>query len=303
MHVVFFGLKRAYHGTLRITREPLRGRGLTPARFDLLYAVKECPGGVLQSALRRILGVCRATASKMLISLEELGLVKRTVYRYDRRQRLVRLTGYGRHSIRDAKGDFIRSGWAELAFASAIGSTGLCHWYDQDGCFEQKTWLLERLDALRHGFFDFASLEYSRTHPQLPDDLEDRAFSEPWEDIAAREAKDGANAPPPGAEWTWSRDAVAGDEGRAADHGDARFPWEDEGAATWEEWARDGLGERPGSPAKSAGRARRDRRRRRGKPSSGRPTTGRSSRRTRRHGDRGARGDRAGATPTRCGRR
>jgi DNA-binding MarR family transcriptional regulator len=224
MHVVFFGLKRAYHGTLRVTREPLRDVGLTPARFDLLYAVKECPGGVLQSALRKILGVCRATVSKMLISLEQIGLVKRTVYKYDRRQRLVRLTGHGRHSIRDAKRDFMRSGAAEHAFAAAIGSTGLCPWFDEDKCFEQKSWLLERLDALRNGFFDFASLEYPRTHPQMPDDLEDRAFAEPWVEIWQREEAEGVNAPPPGAEWSWSHDEP--------------FPWDGEGASTWEEWAR-----------------------------------------------------------------
>jgi DNA-binding MarR family transcriptional regulator len=222
MHVVFFGLKRAYHGTLRVTREPLRDVGLTPARFDLLYAVKACRGGVLQSVLRKILGVCRATVSKMLISLEELGLVRRTVYRHDRRQRLVRLTGHGRHSIHDAKLEFMRSGWAELAFASAIGSTGLCQWFDEDSCFEQKTWLLERLDALRNGLFDLASLEYPRGHPGMPEDLEDRAFSEPWEDIVTREEKDGANAPPPGATWSWSRE-------------DGPFPWDDEGTRTWEE--------------------------------------------------------------------
>jgi DNA-binding MarR family transcriptional regulator len=223
MHVVFFGLKRAYHGTLRVTREPLRDVGLTSARFDLLYAVKECPGGVLQSVLRKILGVCRATVSKMLISLEERRLVKRTVYKYDRRQRLVRLTGYGRHSIRDAKEDFMRSGAAELAFATAIGSTGLCPWFDEDKCFEQKSWLLERLDALRNGFLDFASLEYPRHHPQMPDDLEDRAFAEPWAEIWDREKAEGVNAPPPDAEWSWSHDEP--------------FPWEGEGAATWEEWA------------------------------------------------------------------
>jgi DNA-binding MarR family transcriptional regulator len=223
MHVVFFGLKRAYHGTLRITRKPLRDVGLTAARFDLLYAVKECPGGVLQSALRRILGVCRATVSKMLISLEQRGLVKRTVYKYDRRQRLVRLTGSGRHGIRDAKEDFMRSGAAELAFATAIGSTGLCSWFDEDRCFEQKSWLLERLDALRNGFFDFASLEYPRLHPQMPDELEDRAFAEPWAEIWDREEKEGVNGPPPGAEWSWSHDEP--------------FPWDGEGAATYEEWA------------------------------------------------------------------
>ena len=180
---------------------------------------------MLQSALRRILGVCRATVSKMLISLEQLGLVKRIVYKWDRRQRLVRLTGYGRHKIRDAKTQFMHSGWADLAFASAIGSTGLCPWSSEDAVFEQKTILLDRLDALRNGFSDFATLEYSRAHPKAPDDLEDRVFSEPWVEVFAREDQDDTNAPPAGAEWRWSHDEP--------------FPWADEGAATWEQWARE----------------------------------------------------------------
>jgi hypothetical protein len=58
----------------------------------------------------------------------------------------------------------------------------------------------------------------------MPDDLEDRAFEEPWMDILIREEKEGVNAPPTGAEWSWSSDEP--------------FPWEDEGAATWDEWVR-----------------------------------------------------------------
>lgn len=74
MHAIFFGLKRAHHGTLRITRRILAALGLTAARFDLLYAVKKATRyGVNQSALRKVLGVSRATVSRMLASLEERG--------------------------------------------------------------------------------------------------------------------------------------------------------------------------------------------------------------------------------------
>ena len=41
MNAIFFGLKRAYHGTLRIYRRALANLGLTAARFDLLYAARE----------------------------------------------------------------------------------------------------------------------------------------------------------------------------------------------------------------------------------------------------------------------
>ena len=85
VHNIFFGLKRAHHGTLRITRKLLAAFGLTAARFDLLYAVKKERRGILQSALRKVLGVSRATVSRMLASLEELGLVRRTFAKQDRR--------------------------------------------------------------------------------------------------------------------------------------------------------------------------------------------------------------------------
>ena len=35
MNAIFFGLKRAFHGTLRIARPMLTSLGLTAARFDL----------------------------------------------------------------------------------------------------------------------------------------------------------------------------------------------------------------------------------------------------------------------------
>jgi DNA-binding MarR family transcriptional regulator len=231
MHAVFFGLKRAYQGTLRITRRPLRKIGLTAARFDLLYAVKDCGGAVLQSALRKILGVCRATVSKMLISLEKLGLVKRSVYPGDRRQRLVTLTWPGRKKLGGAKRDFVRSGWAELAFASAIGCSGLYQWYSAESCLEAKSWLLARLDALREGFSDFASLEY----PWDPEGaalerLEDEAFEDPWQGIAEQEQREGAGRPPGVEPWNG--------EGPCPWDNDGPFPWDDEGVRTWKELAR-----------------------------------------------------------------
>jgi hypothetical protein len=40
MHEAFFSLKRAHHSVLRIGRPLLLDMGLTPARFDLLFALK-----------------------------------------------------------------------------------------------------------------------------------------------------------------------------------------------------------------------------------------------------------------------
>src|SRR5271154_1732091 len=120
MHSIFFGLKRAHHGTLRITRKVLVAMGLTAARFDLLYAVKKVRRGLNQSALRKVLGVSRATVSRMLASLEELGLVRREVTTADRRQKFVQLTTKGRWRIALAHRQLTRSGWAQLAIDSAL---------------------------------------------------------------------------------------------------------------------------------------------------------------------------------------
>ena len=204
MHSVIFGVKRVHQGALRISRKEFKELGLTAARFDMLYAIKESRGGVLQSVLRDILGYCRATTSKMLISLEKLGLIKRSVYPRDRRQRLVELTWPGRKRLGAAKLRFMWSGWAELAFASAISSTGLYQWHSEESVMAAKSWLIPRLDALREGFDDVASLEYP-WDPQLEAlvRIEDEAFEEdPADAFWEREHQEGrSNAPPDGPRW------------------------------------------------------------------------------------------------------
>jgi DNA-binding MarR family transcriptional regulator len=161
MHAIFFGLKRAHHGTLRVTRAPLAKVGLTAARFDMLYAIKERRRGVLQSALRRALGVCRATVSRMLASLEELKLVTRKVDPANRRERIVSLTTLGRWRIAYAHRHLTRSGWAQLVVDSALGGTGShYHWWMRDECDKVISLLDGLLHQLRRAFFDRAKLDY-----------------------------------------------------------------------------------------------------------------------------------------------
>jgi DNA-binding MarR family transcriptional regulator len=170
MHAIFFGLKRAHHGTLRITRSVLARMGLTAARFDMLYAVKRRRRrGMLQSGLRRALGVCRATVSRMLASLEQLGLITRKVYPFDRRKRLVELTTLGRWRIAFAHRQITRSGWAQLAVDSALGAEGSKYcWQDQAECIAATSLLEGMLDQLRRAFFDRANLYYP-WNPDLVD--------------------------------------------------------------------------------------------------------------------------------------
>ncbi len=180
MHAIFFGLKRAHHGTLRITRDVLAKMGLTAARFDMLYAIKERRGDTLQSGLGRTLGVCRATVSRMLASLEELGLVQRRPHSTDRRRKIVTLTTLGRWRIAFAYRHISRSGWAQLAVDSALGGKGSeYHWYDRDECVAATSRLDGMLGQLRHAFFDRAKLDYP-WNPNLGDDVDpiDEALEE-----------------------------------------------------------------------------------------------------------------------------
>jgi DNA-binding MarR family transcriptional regulator len=84
---------------------------MTPARFDLLFAVhgdrrggwSGVRGGVPQCALREMLGLAKMTVSKMLKRLEELGLVVRRLNEgRDRRMKIVSLTEEGLRRIRAA---------------------------------------------------------------------------------------------------------------------------------------------------------------------------------------------------------
>ena len=102
MHRLAFRFKHAHLRTLATGRPVLRPHGLTPARFDLLYAVHQSDAHLCaQSTLRRLLGVARITVSRMLRSLEELGLVTRSERR-NGTTRIVQLTQEGIYRINEA---------------------------------------------------------------------------------------------------------------------------------------------------------------------------------------------------------
>jgi DNA-binding MarR family transcriptional regulator len=186
MHKVFFGLKRAHHSVLRITRIALAKMGLTAARFDMLYAVKERRNGVDQRNLQRRLGVGRSTVSRMLASLEGLGLVKRTVAGHDRRRKVVQLTTKGRWRISFAYRNLSLSGWAQLALDSAFGTEwGSGKWCDEGACIMATASVDARLNQIRLAFLDRATLHYFCD----PDD-----FDDPGEDVLLQ---DDAAAPWP----------------------------------------------------------------------------------------------------------
>ncbi len=162
MNAIFFGCKRAFHSFMRLTRRAIEALGLTAARFDMLTAVRRGYHGIHQSALRRELGVGRATISRMLCSLEELGLVHREVAPEDRRQRVVTLTAKGLCSIDHATAEFVGSGIIQLAVDSALTQGNPLEWSRAHVAMDEAETVLRNL---RDGFGDVARLYYP-WHPE-----------------------------------------------------------------------------------------------------------------------------------------
>ena len=116
MDRVFFGLKRAYHSTLRISRRDFKELALTPARMDILHALynrgRRRTRPMWQSTLRRVVGyTARSTMTQILKALEALVWIRRTRSQQDARQLEVELTGAGREEIERAYFRFF-SGWS-----------------------------------------------------------------------------------------------------------------------------------------------------------------------------------------------
>ena len=165
MNAIFFSCKRAFHRILAVTRRPLACIGLTAARFDMLYQVHQCRsmGGVRQSDLRRALGVSAPTVSRMLRSLEDLGLVTRECDFVDTRQRWVRLTALGLRRIKRACRRLITWGAAQLVVDCVLTYNEA---HIPDACFAAMCNADEVLRAIRTGLGDTAKVHY----PWHPDD-------------------------------------------------------------------------------------------------------------------------------------
>ncbi len=162
MHSVFFGLKRSFHATLRLTRKTLAKMGLTAARFDMLYALQSRGRwGTLQSQLRRTLGVCASVVSRMPKAMERLGYVRREKTRGDTRQRTVTLTNKGRARIQRGIRQFISWGYAQLALESVLVPDAPFDEAKTRAAIENAETFLR---LVREGFGDSADLHY-RWHP------------------------------------------------------------------------------------------------------------------------------------------
>src|ERR1700744_3217420 len=115
MDRIFFGLKRSYHSTLRLSRRDFKAMGNTPARMDILHALynrgRPWKRPLWQSTLRRAIGyTARSTMTELLQVLEGLEWVRRRQSREDKRQLEVELTERGRVALRRAYYRF-GAGW------------------------------------------------------------------------------------------------------------------------------------------------------------------------------------------------
>jgi DNA-binding MarR family transcriptional regulator len=123
----FFSTKRAHYAVLRILRRPLKLFGLTSARYDLLHVLlgdggqKSRGWTVRQSEICRQLGVCKSVVSRMLKSLEKLGLVERDGGSVDRRLKFVKLTERGMNCVRETRQCLERAARRLLCIAVCIG--------------------------------------------------------------------------------------------------------------------------------------------------------------------------------------
>jgi DNA-binding MarR family transcriptional regulator len=167
MNAHFFGTKRAFHAILRVVRKPLASFGLTAARYDMLYAIvggipKDGRSGCItwQNDLPRELGVHKSVVSRMLRSLERIGLVARRRSSGDRRKRVVALTDAGLERLRDATRCLVRASKRVLCMAICFGG-----WKDPDNRFRHLSAYESYLTAIRADFGDSAWLPYQWGHP------------------------------------------------------------------------------------------------------------------------------------------
>jgi DNA-binding MarR family transcriptional regulator len=217
MHAVSFALKRAHLRAVAYGLEVVEDvRGMTPARFDLLYLLRRrviADADVVvrdplaparsQSGLCKDLGLHRSTVARMLKRLSELGWIKKTRCRTDRRTFDVALTRVGLRKIARAMRRVFRMRVMRCTYENI-----LCR-------ARPKTHVVAAIDAtlsilrkIAYAFGDRSRVWYHHGGKVAPTDL-------PWDLVRAREVhrillRAGVPAwpPPPPSRRTRRRDRV-----------------------------------------------------------------------------------------------
>jgi DNA-binding MarR family transcriptional regulator len=114
-------VKRVFHSTVRVGLVMTSPFGLTPSRFELMFAIK-CERQIWysQRRLRDLLGIAASTVSRMVDALVELGFLERRQDPEDGRCNQLRLTLTGRRAVALTFRTFVKNGFAEYAFGRAM---------------------------------------------------------------------------------------------------------------------------------------------------------------------------------------
>jgi DNA-binding MarR family transcriptional regulator len=125
MHSVHFAMRRAFHKSWQRGMAITKKYGLTPARVDLLHALRDQEGHSLrQRELRRRLGITSPALSKLVAKVEKCGLVRRMVSPHDRRRNDVALTKLGQHIVDLFFAEVIEPGVARRDVESFVAVDG-----------------------------------------------------------------------------------------------------------------------------------------------------------------------------------
>lgn len=180
MHPMFFGIKRVHLRTLAVSRALLQKRvPLTPARFDMIRIVELHTEGIPQRNIQYLLGVSAPTVSRMLKSLERLGMIVRRPWERDRRSLYVRLTERGREVVRVAREALVDSGIAERFSLRGLGSNPQTARPDRD--------LLQRfLARIRRAYGDYPRFEHPWRVGCVDEDLLPPVILDGWYPYAER---------------------------------------------------------------------------------------------------------------------
>ena len=171
MNRVSFAAKRAHLDLMLLNRGALAPLGITPARLDMLQAIRArfdgCP---TQGQLAALLGVTRQTVARMARSLAALGLVNCERTPPDLRRVYIFLTDAGRALLERFHRIYLRSGLAGQPAVFALR--------DDARQPEKASQLIDMAREIR------ASL--SKWAPFSPESIDARS----WDDGASLEGRD-----------------------------------------------------------------------------------------------------------------
>ena len=103
-----FMIRRLHQIHAALFAEEAAGLDITPPQFGVLSVIAVQPG-LDQSAIAEEIGVDRATLASVVARLEAAGLVRRTISKADRRQKLLSLTPRGRTILARMQGPVQRA--------------------------------------------------------------------------------------------------------------------------------------------------------------------------------------------------